>query len=443
MAIRRWLDPLAALRELVDDTAARLGNDDVADTVAGLIALADLVDLIAADGPARADPQRLMDLQTRCAAALPPPELALLPVAAMTGQLRWAQAREQNGSTEASVEPVPEDQVTDPPDQLPLNEAGTEAPADEPELPTPPPADAVVQTGPEIEPETGPEAEFETEPEAGQETSSDAVLAELIATRRFGLATTLAEHAGLAEPLPSVLRLSALADYVRGETGPCASRLRLNCPCSTRNCSPPKMLRCASPSRLCFASPSLPANTPPERCLTTLSSPPGAQLSDDRRPGRSAGTARRAHRQPAPHRARRRKRAHYASRPGQNGRHRKGCDRTRFGSSEPPTSPRNGWPPTGLFGSLLSAAATDDRTRRAEVTTQMLHLSDNGVVSREIDRLDAKHKGNSRKADPRRRAPGSHQPRRRRPAPGLRSGSTALPRLNTRPTPVRPGRPAS
>ena len=64
-------DPLAALCSLVDDTLTRLADEDVADTVAGLTALADLVDLIATDGPAHADPQRLMDLQMRCAAVLP------------------------------------------------------------------------------------------------------------------------------------------------------------------------------------------------------------------------------------------------------------------------------------------------------------------------------------------------------------------------------------
>ena len=34
----------------------------------------------------------------------------------------------------------------------------------------------------------------------------------------------------MAEPRPTVLRLSVLADAVRGETGPCASRLRLELP---------------------------------------------------------------------------------------------------------------------------------------------------------------------------------------------------------------------
>src|ERR1035441_4950288 len=57
-----------------------------------------------------------------------------------------------------------------------------------------------------------------------------ATVSKLIVTRRFGLAAALAKQAEMAEPWPMVLRLSALADAVRGETGPCASRLRLELP---------------------------------------------------------------------------------------------------------------------------------------------------------------------------------------------------------------------
>jgi hypothetical protein len=46
---------------------------------------------------------------------------------------------------------------------------------------------------------------------------------------------------------------------------------------------------------------------------------------------------------------------------------------------------------------LLSAAADDDRSRRAEVTAGVLRLSSHGVIDKEIDRLDAKYKGNSGK----------------------------------------------
>ena len=98
-------DPLAALCSLVDDTLTHLPDQDVANTVAGLTALADLADLIATDGPTHADPQRLMDLQMRCAAVLPA-QLALLPVAVLTGQLRWA-ASAENTETEADdADPV-------------------------------------------------------------------------------------------------------------------------------------------------------------------------------------------------------------------------------------------------------------------------------------------------------------------------------------------------
>ena len=100
-------DPLAALHSLVDDTLTRLADADAADTVAGLTALANLVDLIATDGPAQADPQRLMELQIRCATVLPP-QLALLPVAALTGQLSWSTSAETISSDEAGPAAAPD-----------------------------------------------------------------------------------------------------------------------------------------------------------------------------------------------------------------------------------------------------------------------------------------------------------------------------------------------
>ena len=53
--------------------------------------------------------------------------------------------------------------------------------------------------------------------------------------------------------------------------------------------------------------------------------------------------------------------------------------------------------PDGILGSLLTAAGDDDRARCAEVTAQVLRLSGHGVLGKEIDRLDAKYKGNSGK----------------------------------------------
>ena len=58
--------------------------------------------------------------------------------------------------------------------------------------------------------------------------------------------------------------------------------------------------------------------------------------------------------------------------------------------------------PGGILGVLLSAAADDDRSRRAKNHAGVLRLSSHGVIDKEIDRLDAKYKertpGNQSKA---------------------------------------------
>ena len=93
-----------------------------------------------------------------------------------------------------------------------------------------------------------------------------ATISELIVTRRFGLAAFLAKQAGMAEPRPTVLRLSVLADAARGETGPCASRLRLELPSFDADllAADAAVLRLAVPALI--RSPSSPASPPPARC---------------------------------------------------------------------------------------------------------------------------------------------------------------------------------
>ncbi len=87
--------PIAALRELVEETLDHLAHAGEADALDGLLAFADLIDLIAADGPAGADTVRVMELQGRCSPVLPPPQLAQLMLAALIGRLAWARTRQK------------------------------------------------------------------------------------------------------------------------------------------------------------------------------------------------------------------------------------------------------------------------------------------------------------------------------------------------------------
>ncbi len=404
--------PLAALRSLVDDTHSRLADEDVADTVAGLTALADLIDLIGTDGPTHADPQRLMDLQVSCATILPS-QLGLLPVAALTGQLSWAPAPAETTATNTRDGA---DQATTPvaPDVGPRTldsarpKTGTHdaaersaiAPAD-PALPVTTAVATALPSHPAPTPSVMPVPATPTA--APQQTPSPRIdanavanLSDLIVTRRFGLAAALAEKARMAEPWPTVLRLSALADAVRGETGPCASRLRLELPMldADQLSTDAAALRLAVSALLRVAL--ITGEHAAGALLTTLSArlernvaaiaeqvgrralqgvlignPLRTVLADVGELTAEVDQARTAARERLRPRTLRFKRA---------------------------TDVAKEWlAADGILGSLLTAAAADDRSRRAEVTAEVLRLSDHGSIGKEIERLDAKYKGNSGK----------------------------------------------
>jgi hypothetical protein len=429
---------LAALRSLVNDTLSRLTEADVADTVAGLTALADLVDLIATDGPTHADPQRLMDLQGRCTAILPPPHLALLPVAAMTGQLSWTSAPvETTGATASDdadqsaapdttdVEPKPtakgapgERELGHVPGLAPADESRTHdaAPSetdiyDAAATPTvaaadlPPPVTAPAATAarsdlaprPSVRPAAAaPTVATPEPPSPGVDTGAAATIGELIVTRRFGLAATLTERAGMAEPRPEALRLSALADAVRGETGACASRLRLELPTLDADllAADAAALRLAVPALIRVAL--VTGEHASGALLTTLSARLESNLATI-----AEQVGRRALQGVLIGNPLRTVLADVGELTAQ-------IDQTRAAARDwlrphtlrfkRATDIAKVWlAADGILGSLLTAAAEDDRSRHAEVTAQVLRLSSHGAIGKEIDRLDNKYKGNSGK----------------------------------------------
>ncbi len=413
--------PLAALYDLVEDIAARLGDADVADTVAGLFALSDLVDLIAADGPTHADPQRLMDLQIRCAAVLPPPELALLPVAALTGQLKWVQAPTEmtepaTGNPTGMVTALLATEIAEPPlesgpDQRGPGDASSPIAADEPDRPdsarsrapalapadaTQPIATATADPSDQDPTLSTVSPDLPQSPALVAEASVNAIISDLIVTQRFGLAASLAELTGIGEPLPTVLQLSALADAVRSETGPCASRLRLVLPTLDAEvlATDGASLRLAVPALIRVAL--ITGEHAAGALLTTLATriePNLAEIAGQvgRRALQSVliGNPLRTVLADVSELTAQVEQARAVAQEGLR------PHTLRFKRA---TDIAKKWmAPDGIIGSLLIVAAADDRSRRAEVTTQVLRLNDHVVISKEIDRLDAIYKGNSGK----------------------------------------------
>ena len=234
-------------------------------------------------------------------------------------------------------------------------------------------------------------------PASARDAGSTApVIGELIVGRRFGLAAALAEKAVMPEALIAVLRLSALADAMRGETGPCASRLRAELPSldpdllgdepATARLAVVTLLRTALVTGDSTAGALLNSLSPRvERPLAQVSDQVARQALQGMLNGNPLRTvladvgeldtqieeAKAAAQEMLRPRTLRFKRA---------------------------TDVAKEWlRPNGILGTLLQAAAKDDRKRRAEVTSQVLELSGHGVISKEIDRLDAKFKGSSGK----------------------------------------------
>lgn len=202
--------PLAALHDLIGETIGHLTDADRRSDIDGLLAFADLIDLIAIHGAANADTVRVMELQGRCSPVLPPPQLAQLLLAAVMGRLAWNEDEvgaddaggptvllnraDDGGEPTAVIDPAAacgEDPVQPSP-----------SPGTTPESPDlPPGVDAVIPAEVITEALINPSG-----PATATDADVDAVIAELIAGRRFGLAAELSEQAGVAKR-QAVLRL--------------------------------------------------------------------------------------------------------------------------------------------------------------------------------------------------------------------------------------------
>jgi len=396
--------PIAALRDLVGETLDHLAHAGEADALDGLLAFADLIDLIAADGPANADTVRVMELQGRCSPVLPPPQLAQLVLAALMGRLAWgADAAEAYGSGKAAVpaEPVP----------APAIRTGALIPR--PSLDAAIPEDPVAEREKEgEEPEevaradeavmvkrAGEEAAVPVaaEPPAQSGDDIETIIARLIAARRFGLAAELAGQARMASPRQAVLRLSALADAVRSEAGPCATRLRAHLPEQDADLlgrdgvslrlSVTALLRVA----LVTGDPTAGAllislATRAERDLAVICDQVGRRALQ----GVLRGNALRTVLTDVDDLAAQVKQAQ---------------DDARDMMLRPRTLrfkragdiAREWLAPDGFLGSLLTVAAADDHKHMAGTRDKVLKLSAHAVINKDIDRLDVKYRASSGK----------------------------------------------
>jgi hypothetical protein len=392
--------PLSALHDLIGETLDHVTDADRRSDIDGLLAFADLIDLIATDGAANADTVRVMELQGRCSPVLPPPQLAQLLLAAVMGRLAWgrdeAGADDAGGPTvllnraagdgEPAAVTYPAAACGQDPDQLaPAPGTTTEPPGPQPGVGAVIPAEATAES---------------LITSAGQgaatDVDADAVIAELIAGRRFGLAAELTEQAGMAKSRQAALRLSALADAVRSEAGPCAIRLRaqlaeqdadlLGGDAVGLRLAVTALLRVALVTGDPTAGALLTSLSPRvERDLAVISDQVGRRALQGVLVGNSLRTVLTDVGDLAAQIEQARADARDMLRPRTLRFKRAGDVAREWLAGD------------GLLGSLLTAAETDDRKRAADVREEVLRLSAHGAINKDIDRLDAKYRASSGK----------------------------------------------
>lgn len=208
------------------DTAIEEGQHD-SPLVTALIALGELVDAFSGDNVSATAPEPFLDLETRVSGGFPPPLNKLVPMTVFLRQLRWASAEDHPGGDSESEK---EDNEPSPPTAVSVPAAqSSETPSpsvlsDEAALPDvfqraddqAAPNDEVQQTEPE------PEAIVE---QHSHGEAPESVIADLIAEQRFALAAEINDVSGGSPARSNTLRIAALADAVRSETGSCAARL--------------------------------------------------------------------------------------------------------------------------------------------------------------------------------------------------------------------------
>ncbi|RCG32719.1 hypothetical protein DQ384_04370 [Sphaerisporangium album] len=403
---RSELDGLAALVETL--LAAPDWDGEQRELVESLLALGKLVELAASEGgSAAADAALLAQCYTR--AGTLPRELAVLTGLATAGQLVQGPTRHPGTSaqsaptaTEPSAEPVmghTSDHDEEPAAVAASSANDVRSPAVVPEAhgtaPSEPDGDleGSVAGKPAEEPGLGravtpPVQEAERTP-AEAPSQVDIGVAALLAQGRFGMAHAVARAAGWPEPRLWALRVAALAQAVRSDTGACAARLRVELADGDLQPEPltqlltvPALLRTALITGEYAAGALLvTASTRVEQCLGKVASEVGeralrgtlleapligvlADVSELERRIAAAGEAARV-------------RLHSS----------------RKMPLQRATEMANEWlkPIKGLLGTLLTAAEQDDRAALDRVAAEVRRLSQPDEVVKELDKLDHRH----------------------------------------------------
>ena len=402
-----------SLHKLVTDT-----SEAAPALLDSLLAFAELLTLVDAAGPANADMQKLYDLQGRTSAL--PNDITMLVFAAMAGQLTLTPDTAQLDTAQAAPAEAPSidlppstpvDQVTAiDPESANTPAGATESAAEDQD---PPPVPALTPTDvPTAPPAATKPAPRPTEPRQPASTAPtptsavhtaaqtvaeayvEPVLTELITQRRFGLAATIIDNAEHPSTLGYALRLAALADTARGETGPTAARLRtllteavgdeLADQSTTRLLAVPALIRAAlvtgDPTTGALLNELAPRLEPH---LATVAAEVGRRALQGVLLGGPLRTVMADVTGLETRLSQARANAEERLRP-----------RTlRFKRA---TDIAHRWlAPEGLIGDLLTAAATDDRKRAGAVTVEVLRLTDRVALGKELDQLDRHYKGNS------------------------------------------------
>lgn len=408
-------EQISALHGLVGEG---IGSEEGVPLREALTALSDLVDLSTTEQGR--DPGRVFALQTRAVAGLPV-ELESLPMAvilraAMGGRPQAARSYADHPGDEAGKGPA----VSEPtppgpprevaPDRKKAPSADEEPVADTavPVMESVEPSGPVMRTAPRpeapaptVEPFVGEPPVLEaasTQPPAQEDDETEPTLARLVAARRFALAAVLADTSGRPAHQVAALRIAALSDALRSGTGPCAARLRdelatidpdeLTKDTPTLLLTVPALVRAALVTGESTAGALLDNAAPHlEPHLSAIAQAVGQRALQGLLVGNPLGTTLADTAQLEKRLGRAREEAAERLRAPRNFRFRRATNLAQIWFSE-----------QGPVGSLLSAAANDDRSHRTEVAERLVTLTRRENLNKEIDRADAALRGSSNRA---------------------------------------------
>lgn len=404
------VEQISALHGLVEEG---IGSEEGTPLREALVALGDLVDLSTTEQGR--DPGRLFTLQTRAVDGLPT-ELAALPMAVILRAAMGSRSQadqvhddhlgnemeESSGFFEPTLPQPAEEEAPRRPKASTADEESTpEAVA--PVAGSVKPSEQAARLShrseapaPTTEPSVGEPLTLEASVQESDET--EPVVARLVTERRFALAAVLADTSGHPAHQVAALRIAALSDALRSGTGPCSSRVRneldalaaadpdeLTGDTTTLLLTVPALVRAA----LVTGEPTAGAlleNAAPhlEPHLSAVAQAVGQRALQGLLVGNPLGTTIVDTAQLEKRLDRARKEAEERLRAPRNLRFSRATKLAQTWFAE-----------QGPVGSLLSAAANDDRSLHTEIAERLVFLTRRENLGKEIDRADTALRGSS------------------------------------------------